>query len=128
MTSIHHEVVLPAPPDKVYGALTDSAQFTAVAGGRVAEIGAGDGAAFSLFGGPIHGRHIELVPGQRIVQAWRTMMWSPGVYSIVTFTLAPEGAGTKLAIDHVGYPEEQREHLSAGWVANYCDPLAKFFS
>jgi activator of HSP90 ATPase len=28
------------------------------------------GGAFSLFGGIIVGRHIELVPNERIVQAW----------------------------------------------------------
>jgi len=125
MTSIHHEVLLPASPDKVYATLTQSAQFTAATGNRVAEIGTTEGATFSLFGGAIHGRHIELVAGQRIVQAWRVKMWEPGMYSIVRFTLTPEGTGTKLAIDHAGYPPEQHEHLSAGWLANYTEPLSK---
>jgi uncharacterized protein YndB with AHSA1/START domain len=126
--SIHHEVVLPAAPERVYEVLTDGAKFTAATGGRTAEIGAGEGAAFSLFGGPIHGRHIELVPGQRVVQAWRTRMWGDGQYSIVRFTLTPDGKGTRLAIDHDGYPAEQHDHLSGGWIANYVDPLTKHFS
>lgn len=124
---IHHEVVLAASPDRVYEVLTNGATFTAVTGGRTAEIGSVEGAAFSLFGGPIHGRHIELVPNQRVVQAWRTKMWEPGVYSIVTFTLTQEGSGTKLAIDHDGYPPAQHEHLASGWVANYVEPFAKHF-
>src|SRR5258706_5209795 len=125
--SIHHEVVLPASPERVYEVFTDGEKFTAVTGGRVAEIGSGEGAAFSLFGGPIHGRHVELVPGQRVVQAWRTKMWPPGKYSLVTFTLTAEGSGTKLAIDHDAYPADQHDHLSSGWVQNYVEPFAKHF-
>jgi hypothetical protein len=45
------------------------------------------GGAFTLFGGHITGRHIELVPDQRIVQAWRVVDWIPVVYSIVKFEL-----------------------------------------
>ena len=125
--SIHQEATIPASPDRVYEALTQSAAFTKLTGGRPAEIG-GDGAPFTLFGGMITGRNVELVAGKMIVQAWRTKMWSPGEYSIVRFTLAPEGKGTKLVLDHTGYPADQHEHLSAGWGANYFEPLATHFT
>src|SRR5262245_30066335 len=128
MTTIHHEVVLPATPARVYAVLTDDKQFAAATGDRPAEIGAGEGAAFSLFGGAIHGRHVELVPGERIVQAWRVKMWPPGMYSIVQFTLTSEAAGTRLAIDHAAYPAEQHEHLSGGWVVNYIETLSRYLS
>ena len=126
--SIHQEVVIPASPDRVFAALTTSEQFTAASGGRIAEISAGEGGTFSLFGGVIHGRHIELVAGTRVVQAWRTKMWDPGVYSLVRFTLTADGSGTKLVLDHSGFPEGQQEHLAAGWGANYWEPLTKYFS
>jgi activator of HSP90 ATPase len=126
--SIHQEVVIPASPDRVFAALTTSAQFTAATGGRAAEISVDDGGVFSLFGGAIHGRHVELVPGTRVVQAWRVKMWEPGVYSLVRFTLSSEGKGTKIVLDHSGFPEGQEEHLAAGWAANYWEPLSKYFS
>jgi uncharacterized protein YndB with AHSA1/START domain len=126
--SIHQEVVIPASPDRVYAALTISAQFTEVAGGRAAEIAPGEGGAFSLFGGAIHGRQIELVPGSRVVQAWRVKMWDAGVYSLVRFTLTAEGSGTKVVLDHSGFPDGQQDHLAAGWAANYWEPLTKYFS
>ncbi|MBA3452628.1 MAG: SRPBCC domain-containing protein [Deltaproteobacteria bacterium] len=63
-----------------------------------------DGGAFTLFGGGIHGRQIELVPGIRVVQAWRPKMWEPGVCSLVRFTLVAEGTGTKVILDHSGFP------------------------
>jgi len=126
--SIHHEVVLPAAPERIYEALTDSARFTAVTGGRTAEIGAGEGATFSLFGGAIHGRIVELVPGQRIVQAWRPRPWPDGHYSLVRFTLRKEGNGTRVVLDHTGYPDDQHDHLFAGWPANYFEPLARYLA
>lgn len=126
--SIHQEVVIPASPDRVYAVLTNGAQFTEATAGRVAEIAAADGGVFTLFGGAIHGRQIELVPGARVVQAWRTKMWEPGVYSLVRFTLVAEGTGTKVVLDHSGFPDGQQEHLAAGWGANYWEPLTKYFS
>ena len=125
---IHQEVTLPASPDRVYAVLTDSKLFTEATGGRQAEIGGGEGAAFSLFGGAIQGRHVELVTGQRIVQAWRPKPWPAGQYSLVRFTLTREGSGTKIVLDHTGYPDDQHDHLSAGWSANYFEPLAKFLA
>jgi len=125
--SIHQEVVIPASPERVYTALTNSTQFTEASGGRAAEIADTEGGAFSLFGGAIHGRQIELVPGARLVQAWRVKMWEPGLYSVVRFTLTAEHNGTKLVLDHSGFPDGQQEHLAAGWSANYWEPLNKYF-
>jgi uncharacterized protein YndB with AHSA1/START domain len=126
--AIHQEVVLRATPERVYAALTTSAQFSKLTGGAPAEIATSEGGTFSLFGGAIHGRNVELVPNARLVQAWRVKMWEPGVYSLVRFTLAPEGTGTKVVLDHDGFPAEQEPHLAAGWTSNYWEPLAKFFT
>jgi uncharacterized protein YndB with AHSA1/START domain len=126
--SIHQEVVLPASPDRVYAALTTSAQFTTATDNRVAQIGAAAGEPFSLFGGAIEGRTIEMVPGKRLVQAWRVKMWEPGMYSLVRFTLEPAATGTKVVLDHSSFPPEQQEHLAAGWSANYWEPLTKYFT
>ena len=83
---------------------------------------------FSLFGGYISGRQIELVPDERIVQAWRVAAWSPGVYSIAKFELADDRHGSQIVFDHTGFPKGQGEHLAAGWKANYWEPLEKFLA
>jgi activator of HSP90 ATPase len=70
---------------------------------------------FSAFGGHIMGRHVELVPEARVVQAWRAKTWPAGVYSIASFELHEDGKGTKLVFDHEGFPADQEEHLSRGW-------------
>jgi activator of HSP90 ATPase len=81
---------------------------------------------FKLFGGYISGRHLELLPGERIVQAWRTGSWKPGEYSIVRFELREHGPGTKIIFDHLGFPQGQAEHLASGWKGNYWEPLQKY--
>lgn len=123
--SIHQEVTIDAPPARVYGALTDGAQFSAMCGGAPAEIDSKPGGAFSCFGGMILGRTIESAPGERLVQAWRVKTWPPGVYSIAHFELRPEGKSTRIVLDHAGFPAEQGEHLHQGWHANYWEPMRK---
>jgi uncharacterized protein YndB with AHSA1/START domain len=128
MAIIHQEVVLPASPAKVYELLTTSALFTKATGGAPATIDASEGGTFSLFGGAIHGRNIELVPGSRVVQAWRVKVWGAGVYSLVSFALAPDGNGTRVTLEHSSFPAEQEQHLAAGWGTNYWDPLTAFLA
>ena len=122
---IHQEVVFAASPQRVYRALTEGGQFSALTGAP-ADISSDEGGAFSCFGGMITGRHVELRPDERVVQAWRAGTWEPGVYSIARFTLTPEGAGTLLAFEQTGFPEGQSEHLQAGWHANYWKPMKKY--
>lgn len=138
--SIHQEPVFKASRKRVYEALTDTKQFNGVImlstamksgmapGARPTEIGREAGGAFSLFGGYIMGRQIELVPNERIVQAWRVGGWDPGIYSIARFELVEQGSGTKIVFDHTGFPKGDGEHLAAGWKANYWEPLEKFLT
>jgi activator of HSP90 ATPase len=123
---IHQEVILKASPERVYAALTDAAQFSKVTSGAPTENQLQPGGAFSSFGGTIVGRNIELVPNQRIVQAWRVKTWPEGVFSIVRFELVAQGSGTRLLLDHSGYPEGSGAHLASGWQARYWEPLKKY--
>jgi activator of HSP90 ATPase len=136
--TIHQEVGFKSRPGRVYEALIDDKQFDHVVqlseamqsgmslGTKPTQISREVGGAFSLFGGHIVGRHIELVPDERIVQAWRVANWSPGVYSIARFELAAQGSGAKLVFDHTGFPEGQGQHLADGWKSNYWQPLTKY--
>jgi activator of HSP90 ATPase len=137
--AIHQEATFTANPQRVYEALTDVRKFDRVvrlsdamkagypAGAAPTAIAPNEGGTFSLFGGYITGRHIELVPGKRVVQAWRTAKWKPGAYSIVSFVLTPDASGTKLIFDHTGFPDGEATSLAHGWHANYWEPMTKFF-
>lgn len=119
---IQQHISLPGAPAHVYAALTDGARFGDVTGAP-ATIDPTTGGAFSCFGGMIEGRNVECVEGKRLVQAWRAKTWDDGVFSIVRFELDAEGDGTKLTLEHAGFPEGQAEHLAAGWHSNYWEPL-----
>jgi activator of HSP90 ATPase len=126
-TSLHMEVPMKASAERLYDTLLDAKQF-----GRfsraAAEIEPKAGGAFSLFDGQIVGRNIELIPGQRIVQAWRPTHWDEGVYSIVRFEFRPQGSGIMTILDHIGFPRGDYDHLLWGWNAHYFQPLNEFLT
>ncbi len=133
--SIHQERTFQASRKRVYEALLDTKLFDAALReamksmalkNKPSQINPQAGGTFSLFGGHILGRQVELVPNERIVQAWRTADWHPGVYSIARFELMEEGAATKLVFDHTGFPVGQAQSLLEGWNAHYWGPLAKY--
>ena len=138
--SIHQEAVFKASRKRVYEALLDTKQFNSVMllsaamksgmapGMKPTDISREAGGAFTIFGGYITGRQIELLPNERIVQAWRTGSWDPGIYSIARFELTEQGTQTKLSFDHTGFPKGEAEHLAAGWKSNYWEPLEKFLA
>lgn len=137
--AIHQEVVFAASVSRLYRALTVTEEFDRVVrlsaamnsdmkkvlGAAPTAIDARVGGAFSLFGGYVTGRFLELVPDVRIVQAWRAGSWDPGDYSIAKFALSTQGSGTKLVFDHTGFPGDAAEHLAQGWHINYWEPLAE---
>jgi activator of HSP90 ATPase len=124
-TSLHQEIELKASPQRIYEILLDLKQFAAFTG-MPATIDPAAGGVFSMFGGMIVGRNVELIPNQRIVQAWRPTHWAPGFYSIVRFELKPQGSGTMLTLDHTGFPEGAYDHLFEGWKLRYWEPLKKY--
>lgn len=138
--SIHQEITFKADRRAVYAALTDSKQFDAITrlsdalalvtapNAKPTSIGRTVGGAFTLFGGYITGRNLELVRDQRLVQAWRVGNWDPGDYSIAKFVLIANGPETKLVFDHRAFPQGAGAHLASGWHTHYWQPLAKFLS
>ncbi len=138
--SIHQEPVINASRKRVYDALTDARQFnevTKIAAARDPAVllekaptvlSPEVGGAFSLFGGIIIGRQLELVPNTRIVQAWRVRYWAPGAYSIAKFELVEQGGGTRIVFDHTGFPRGDAETLASGWKAHYWEPLTKYLA
>jgi uncharacterized protein YndB with AHSA1/START domain len=138
--AIHHELSFAAPRARVYRALTRTADFDAITrlsdgadllkapGAKPTAIGRAAGAAFTLFGGYISGRHLELLDGERLVQAWRAASWGPGEFSVVRFALEDAAGGTRLLFDHRGFPDSQGPSLAYGWRAHYWEPMAKFLA
>jgi activator of HSP90 ATPase len=135
--AIHQENVFKASRKRVYEALTETKQFDRLVklsgisnalGTKPTQISGEVGGAFTIFGGHIIGRQLELVPAERIVQAWRVVDWAPGIWSVAKFELVEQGAGTKIVFDHTGFPKGAGEHLASGWKEHYWDTLEKYLA
>jgi len=131
---IHQEINFKETPQRLYQTLLSSKEFSACTkksfnsfSEMSAKIDSTVGGTFSLFDGHIIGRILELVPNQRIVEAWRVVDWPAGVYSIAKFELKQHGSGTHLIFDHIGFPQGLKEHLSIGWQQHYWDALNNYF-
>lgn len=124
--NIQHTFLLRAAPGEVYAALMNGKKHAQFTGAR-ARIRAKAGAAFSCYAGYITGITLELKPGQRIVQAWRSQGWPDGHYSIVTFALAKKSGGsTQLRFIQVGVPANDYAKKNQGWRTHYWQPLKRF--
>ena len=124
---LHQEINFEVNPDKLFETLISGQRFSEFTGAS-AKIDANEGGSFSCFDGQIVGRNIELVPGKRIVQAWRVATWDEGVYSIVMFSFEKHGSNTRLTLDHAGFPDGFREHLEGGWPKMYWEPLRSYLA
>jgi uncharacterized protein YndB with AHSA1/START domain len=138
--AIHQETVIAASCARVYAALTsardfetitrlsDAADLLSAADAKATAISDRVGGAFTLFGGYITGRNLELTPGKRLVQAWRAGSWDVGEYSVVRFELRSEPGGCRILFDQRGFPPQQGKSLAYGWRVHYWEPLSKFLS
>ena len=136
--SIHQEAIFEADCARVYQALTHAREFDAVTrlsdaltlvtapNAKATAITAEVGAPFTLFGGYITGRNLDVVRDQRLVQAWRTGSWRPGDYSVVRFDLQAQGKRCRLVFDQLGFPINEGTSLAHGWSVHYWEPLARF--
>jgi activator of HSP90 ATPase len=132
--AIHQETDFKASPRQLYEVLISSKAFSDCTKKSFpsfppasAKIDSVVGGSFSLFDGHIVGRILELVPDERIVEAWRVVDWPAGIYSIARFEFRPNKAGTTIVFDHTGFPKGLAAHLSSGWSEHYWAALSKYF-
>lgn len=119
--------ILPGAPQPVYESWMSSEGHTAMTGG-VAHIGKEVGTRFDAWDGYISGETVELVPGQRIRQTWRTAHFGPDdVDSVIEIELKAEGEGTLLTLTHSNVPDGQTSYEESGWRQYYFEPMKRRF-
>jgi uncharacterized protein YndB with AHSA1/START domain len=120
--------IIPASPLDVYEAWLDSEVHSQMTGAE-ARMSDKIGADFSAWDDDVRGRNLELVPGERIVQAWRTSKFTgENEDSIVTITLERADDGTLLTLVHSNVPDEHRHNEEGGWESNYFAPMRAYFA
>jgi activator of HSP90 ATPase len=86
------------------------------------------GSEFTAWDGYIRGTTIEVDPGQRIVQTWRTSEFpEEAPDSTLEILFEPEGDGTRLTLLHTEIPEGQGDKYRSGWQEFYFVPMQRFF-
>jgi activator of HSP90 ATPase len=138
--AIHQEADFAADCGRIYHALTDARDFdaltrlsdavTLITDPKAKPTAVSDqvGGPFTLFGGYVTGRNLQVIPGTRLVQAWRAASWDAGDYSVVRFELQSRTGGCRIVFDHRGFPQGQGKSLAYGWRVHYWEPLAKLLA
>ena len=119
---------VPASAQEIYEAWLDSLAHSEMTGSE-AVMSDEVGAEVAAWDGYITGRNLELVPGERIVQSWRTTEFDDEHEdSIVTVTLEEVEDGTLLTLIHSQVPEGQTSYQEGGWEEHYFEPMKAYFA
>jgi activator of HSP90 ATPase len=119
--------LIPAKAAEIYAAWMSTAGHTAMTGSP-ADVDGKAGGKFTAWEGYIFGSTLELEPGQRIVQAWRTTEFPAGAPdSHLEIMLEEVAEGTKITLTHSDLPEDQVDSYRQGWEDFYFKPMKEFF-
>lgn len=120
--------VIPATPGAIYDAWMSSDGHSAMTGGE-ATVDPRVGGEFTAWDGYITGRNLELEPGERIVQSWRTDEFTDDdPDSTIEVRLQPVEGGTLLTLAHRNVPSDHRGYEDGGWLSNYFEPMTEYFA
>jgi activator of HSP90 ATPase len=116
-----------ATPEKIYNLIMDQKEHAAFTGSNVIMDSKVSG-KFSVFDGYCHGYNIELIEGEKIVQAWHFAEegWPEDHFSTCTFQMEPEGNKTKLSFLQTNVPEHLVDALKEGWKQYYWEPIKAY--
>ena len=124
--TIKQRVKFKAAPATIYDLLADSRKHSALTG-RKATISRKIGGVFSASGNEVSGVNVDLVPGQRIVQAWRHRRFPVGIFSMAAVTLTPTAdGGTELVLTHRGVPKDLIPETERAWREQYWSRIKTF--
>ncbi|MDA0768654.1 MAG: SRPBCC family protein [Chloroflexi bacterium] len=122
--TVDHTLKLAGSPHQVYELLMDSEKHSAFTGGE-AKISREVGGNFTIMGGGLGGKNLDLVKDRMIVQSWRAGDWPEGHHSTVTFLLEEEEGETQLSFVQAGVPADKYESINDGWRTYYWVPMSK---
>lgn len=123
MKKITQKYVIKSPIQEVWKALVDP-KYIEGWGGGPAKMSDKVGSNFSLWGGDIHGKNIEVVINKKLVQEWFSGKWSKP--SVATFNLSSKNDETTIEFTHENVPEEEFKDIEQGWCDYYLGPLKDY--
>jgi uncharacterized protein YndB with AHSA1/START domain len=126
MKTIQQTYTIHATVSVVWQALVNPKEIDRWGGGPV-KMDAKEGTKFSLWGGSIWGKNIEVIPEKKLVQEWYSeeeRTWDKP--SIAEFTLHAKGDKVQLDLIHTDVPDEYAASIEDGWKDYYLGALKDF--
>ncbi len=118
--------VFPVSMKALYTAWLSSDEHSLMTGSP-AKVSDQVGECFEAWDGYIEGKNLELEPYSCILQLWRTSEFEESAPdSFLEIHLEPEGAGTRLTIQHSNLPEDGMQYKQ-GWIDSYFAPMHAYF-
>jgi uncharacterized protein YndB with AHSA1/START domain len=118
---------IPATPQDVFTALTNPFTIELWTGEK-AIMTTKEGDEFSLWGGDIVGKNIEIQDGKLLKQEWYFgEEENQDNASIVTMKLWEVKGGTSVELLHTNIPDEAFENIVEGWDNAYFGAIGKLF-
>lgn len=115
----------PVSANRIYDAWMNSEEHTLMTGGAASISNAVHG-TFSAWDGYISGTFIELEPGKRILQKWRTTDFSDDHSdSLVEIVLTDKNGECELTLVHTNIPEDGADY-ERGWDDYYFTPMQEY--
>jgi len=120
--------IIPAEPAVIYKAWMSSKGHSLMTGSG-AKIAAKVGGKYTAWDGYISGKTLELEPGERIVQSWRSTDFAKDAEdSRLEVSLSPARGGTKVTLTHSDLPAGSSAEYRKGWLDFYFTPMKRYFS
>ena len=118
----------PVPPSRVFRAWLDADEHAAMTGAS-ATSDPRPGGRFTAWDSYIEGRHLEIVPEGRIVQAWRTSDFPVDAPdSRLELMFAAAEGGCEVSLLHSEIPAGQGASYAQGWDDYYFTPMLAYFA
>lgn len=124
MSTIKKTYHIKAPINKVWQTLVDPKEIAGWGAGP-AKMSAKPGSKFSIWGGDIFGKNIEVKAPIKLVQEWYgSKDWQKP--SIAFFKLASKGDKTELRLEHSEVPSGEVQDFDAGWDNYYFGAIKEY--
>ncbi len=121
MKTIKQTYKIKAPIEKVWEALVSPELINKWGGGPAKMSDKLE--EFSLWGGDVHGKNIEVKENKLLKQEWFGGKWDKP--SIMNFELSEKDGITTVDLFQTDVPDDEEKDIDSGWKNYYMEPLKK---
>eukprot|EP01128_Nolandella_sp_AFSM9_P012914 TRINITY_DN975_c1_g1_i1.p1 TRINITY_DN975_c1_g1~~TRINITY_DN975_c1_g1_i1.p1 ORF type:complete len:369 (-),score=99.87 TRINITY_DN975_c1_g1_i1:111-1136(-) len=101
-------------PGEMYETFADQNRVSGFTGSP-AKVGKAVGEDYSILGGVVTGKMLEVTPRSKLAWTWRHESWDPETFSQVTVTFKAEGGKALVIVNQTGIPEDDFQRTRDGW-------------